>query len=442
MDSLRRMPPDTSPPSDPHVATPEPRRQAISLKGAFRALQHHNYRLLWFGTLVSSSGDWMDQIAFNWLVYSLTGSAIYLGLVNLCRMVPVLALTLFGGVVADRVERRRLMFTTQSAAMLMAFILATLVVTNLVQVWVVFVIAFGRGVMMSFNQPARQSLLSELVPTQDLSNAIALHAATLNLTRIIGPAIGGLLLATVGVAGAFYLNAASFLAVLYSLAMMRLDERLTKRLPNSVLADLVDGLRYLYSRPQLRTIVLLALLPLTFATPYQTMLAVFAKDVLKVGGGGLGLLSASSGIGAVLGAMSIASIRSDARLGRLMLIGMASLGLSLVAFSLSPWLWLSLPLLAGVGLSMQVYQTINRTLVQLNVAQEYRGRILSFMYLDRGMVPLGTLLAGFGTATLGPQIAVGGMAALLLVTTVLATYFIPSIGNLSGMTGETDQSLV
>src|SRR4051812_16480838 len=185
--------------------------QGLVLPDSLRSLRHRNYRLLWIGNLVSNTGDWMDQIAFNWLVYQLTDSAIYLGLVNLARWLPILVFTLVGGVVADRWERRRLMFSTQAIAMVLALVLAVLDVTGLIHIWMVLAIAAGRGIMMSFNQPAKQGLVSDLVPPHDLRNAIALNSTQFNLTRIIGPAIGGLLIATVGIAGAFFLNAVSFI---------------------------------------------------------------------------------------------------------------------------------------------------------------------------------------------------------------------------------------
>src|SRR5215208_369530 len=197
------------------------------LPPALRSLRHRNYRLLWSGTLISSSGDWMDQVALNWLVYELTDSAFSLGILNLCRLLPILLFTLIGGVVADRFERRRMLIVTQTVAMILAFALAILVSTGIVfrdtqlGFLMVLVVAVGRGMMMSFNQPARQSLISDLVPSELLTNAVALNSATLNLTRVIGPVIGGLLIASIGTAGAFYFNGASFVAVLWGLALMR-----------------------------------------------------------------------------------------------------------------------------------------------------------------------------------------------------------------------------
>lgn len=423
--------PDAPPPAPPPGSSTATRRVRLpALPSTFSSLRHRNYRLLWLGTLVSSSGDWMDQIALNWLIYQLTGSAVFLGVLNLCRLAPILVFTLIGGVIADRVERRRLMFTTQTVAMLLALLLAVLVSTGVVQVWMVLIIAVGRGVMMSFNQPARQSLISELVPSDDLMNAIALNSATLNLTRVIGPAIGGVLIVWVGVAGAFYLNAASFLAVLYGLALMRFSERRVKA-RRGVLHDLVEGVRYLRGQPSLRTLVVLALVPMVLGMPYMTMLTVFAKDVLAVGGGGLGLLTASTGVGAVVGALFVASLRGNARRGRLMFVGLILFGLALLVFAVSPWLWLSLGALVAVGVAQQVYMASNNTLIQVYVDEEYRGRISSTLFLNRGMVPLGTMLAGFGTSLFGAQVAVGTMAAALVVLAVVVARFAPAARDLA-----------
>ena len=400
------------------AATPAGRRE-VRLPAAFASLRHPNYRLLWFGTVISSSGDWMDQIALNWLVYQLTGSGVALGLLNFCRLMPILVFTLVGGVVADRVERRKLIFATQTISMLLAFSLALLVSTGFVQYWMVLLVAVGRGVTLSFNQPARQSLISDLVPREDLMNAIALNSATMNLTRVIGPAIGGVLIATVGVAGAFYVNGASFVAVLYGLALMRFPPH-RQRPHGSLVADLLAGMRYLGGHPRLRTLVLLALLPMVFGMPYMTMLTVFASDVLHVGGPGLGLLTACSGTGAVLGALWVASRKRREHRDRIMLVGLAGFGLALILFSFSPWLWLSALALLAVGACQQLYMSINNSLVQESVDEQYRGRIMSTLFLNRGTVPLGTMLAGFGADLIGVQVTVAAMAALLLVAALAA----------------------
>ncbi len=192
----------------------------------------------------------------------------------------------------------------------------------------------------------------------------------------------------------------------------------------------MGGIRYLRGQPALRTVVVLALLPMVFGMPYMTMLTVFARDVLKVGGGGLGLLTACSGAGAMLGALTVASLRGARRRGRLMLAGLVGFGVFLLAFSVSPWLWLSLPALLLVGASQQVYNATNNTLLQIYVEEEYRGRVTSTLFLNRGMVPLGTILAGFGTAAFGPQIAMGAMAGVLIVMALLAMRFAPAARDL------------
>lgn len=387
---------------------------------AFFPLRHRNFRLLWTGTLISQSGDWMDQIALNWLVYELTGSAFALGLVNLCRLTPILFFTLVGGVIADRVERRKLMFTTQTVAMVLALVLAVLVSTGLVELWMVLLVAVGRGIALSFNLPARQSLISDLVPREILSSAIALNQATNNLTRVLGPAIGGLLIASIGVAGAFYINGFSFLAVLYGLALMRFPPREVRQ-KQGILTDLLGGLRYLRGEPNIRTLVVLALVPMILGQPYMTMLTVFASDVLRVGTSGLGLLMACSGAGAVCGALFIASRGAKRGRRRLMRIGLIAFGATLLVFSLSPWLWLSAGTLLAVGFSQQVYNAQNNALVQEEVDPEYRGRVVSTLFLNRGLVPLGTAVAGFGTDLWGAPVTLGTMAGLLVLLAVFVT---------------------
>jgi MFS transporter, DHA1 family, staphyloferrin A biosynthesis exporter len=389
------------------------RRPARSFSGTFSSLHYRNYRLLWAGTLVSQSGDWMDQMALNWLVYQITGSAVALGVLNLCRFVPILLFTLVGGVVADRWPRRRLLFSTQAIAMILAFALAVLVSTGHVQLWMVLIIAVGRGTMMSFNQPARQSLISELVPRSSLTNAIALNSATLNLTRVLGPAVGGVLIATVGISGAFYANGASFLAVLVSLLLM--DIPAAKARPSTgMVTDLLDGLRYLMGEPRLRSLVLFALVPMILGMPYLTMLSVFAQDILHAGGAGLSILTAATGIGALVGALVVAGAVLRHR-RRVMMFALVGFGASLILFSFSHWLWVSAAALVAAGLAQQIYMSLNNTLIQESVDDAYRGRVLSTMFLNRGMVPLGSMVAGVGASLLGAPIAVGAMAALLVL---------------------------
>jgi predicted MFS family arabinose efflux permease len=261
-----------------------------------------------------------------------------------------------------------------------------------------------------------------------LRNAIGLNSTQFNLTRIIGPAIGGLLIATVGIAGAFFLNAMSFIAVLWSLAAMDVPPRRSVG-HRSVLDDIRGGVNYVRTQPVLQGLLVLALLPVGLGLPYMTMLTVFARDVLQVGGSGLGLLTACASVGAVLGALYVAAA-STVRRGWLMLAAIVMFGVALFGFALSPWVWFSALMLLFVGVSQQVYMTTNNTVVQELVDDEYRGRVLSIVFLNRSMIPLGTMLAGFGTAAFGVQPTMAAMAAALVLTGLLAARLSPAARDL------------
>jgi MFS family permease len=393
-------------------------------------MRHRNYQLLWVGTVISSSGDWMDAIAVNWLVYQMTDSAVYLGLVNLCRMGPILLFTPIAGVAADRVERRRLMLVTQSAFMSMAVVLAWLVLTHRENIWLVLLISAGRGITGSFNQPIRQSIISDLVPREDLRSGVALSSATFNLTRVIGPAIGGILISTVGVGAAFGLNAASYVGVLWTLVLMQFPPRTRKSSGESFFGELVSGFRYLRSQPALFTLVLLALVPTLFGNSYLTMLTVFAQDVLQAGGSGLGFLTAAAAIGAMLGALLVASVGRRLQGGSFLLILLVLYGTALTLFAVSPWFGVSLCILVFVGASQQAYDTMNSTLLQEHVDEEYRGRTMSMLILNRGLVPMGAVVAGFGIELFGPQVTMAAMSAVLILLALIVARVSPAIRSL------------
>lgn len=434
----------TSFPTGEHVALPPPTEPTAEdtplrkgrfqwrLPRTFSSLRHRNYRLLWTGNVISQSGDWMDQIAFNWLVYELTGSTVALAAVNLCRAGPMILFTLIGGVVADRLERRRLMMTTQSISMMLAFLLAGLISAGLLEVWMAFAIATLRGITNSFNQPARQSLISELVPAHDLPNAVAMHSATVNLTKIIGPAIGGILIAFVSIEGAFYLNGLSFVAVLYCLKIMHIPAQPAGK-KKGIFTELVAGMSYLRHEVSLRTLVILALVPMILGQPYQTMLTVFARDVFDEGGLGLGLMQATAGAGAVAGAIYIASSRNSTRFIFRMMVGLVGFGSFLLLFAFSPTIHVALIALALAGFTNQTYNTSNNTMLQMNVDPEYRGRVLSTMFLQRGMVPLGTVAAGIAMSFIGPRLTMGIMAGSVVLLGVLsAPYVLKVLSHLEG----------
>jgi MFS family permease len=401
-----------------------------ALGGTFASLRHRNYLLLWIGTLISSSGDWMDQIALNWLILSLTDSALFLGLVNLARAVPILLFTLVGGVAADRFDRRKLLFSTQFIAMLLAALLGLLVWTHTINIVLILLIAAARGAMMSFNQPARQSLIPDLVPRRDLMNAVALNSATINSTRIVGPAIGGLLIATVGVAGAFFVNALSFIGVLVALALMTFPPRKRKDVAANAWRSMVEGLRYIKDDSVLLSLVLLILVPLVLGMPYLAMLTVFARDVLGIGPVGLGILSSASGLGSVIGALSVASMSGFPGKGKLMLGGILCFAVCLFFFALSPWPVISGILVIGVGGFNTTAMALNNTFLQTRSDPAFHGRVMSVSFLQRGLIPIGTAAAGAGTEVFGAQATVAAMAALIFVFVLAIAARVPALREL------------
>lgn len=392
----------------------------------FASLRHRNYRYFWVGTLVSNIGDWMDNVAFNWLMWELTGSAAFLGLLALFRAAPILVFTLFGGALADRMERRRLLQLTQFGAMFLALLLAVLVLTDVVDVWHVFAIAAGRGIVMSINMPTRQAMISDIVERKDLTNAIALNSATMNLTRILGGSIGGILITIIGTGGVFLVNGLSTTILIATLALMVIPP-LAARPRRSILRSIGDGLSYIKASDILLSLIVLALAPMIFGMPYMTLLPIFADEVLGIGNEGYGVLVAFTGIGAMIGALAIAGTSNMRHRGRVMLLVMIAFGVMLFAFSRSTDPTLSYALLLGVGAGQTTYMALNNTLLQTHASDDMRGRVMSVFFLNRGMVPLGTVGAGFLTEFVGVQWTTSLMAAVLVMLGVAALIFLPRL---------------
>lgn len=384
----------------------------------FASLRHRNYFLLWLGSLFGNTGDWMDQVALNWLVWQLSHDPVALATLNACRALPILAFTLFGGALADRVERRRLMQSTQTFAMVLAFALAWLVWSGRVELWQIYLIGALRGTMMSVNQPTRQALISELVPRESLMNAVALNSATMNLTRISGGALAGVLIGLVGVAGCFFLNGLSFLVVIGALALMFIPARPAGWRPKDrgILRSVGAGLGYIRRDPALLGLVLTGLVPMVLGMPYMSLLPIFADQVLGIGNEGYGFMVAMTGLGALVGALTVASTPHARRRGRAMLLVMVGFGTMLALFSLSNWAPLSFALLLGVGCGSTSYIAVNNTLLQTYASDEMRGRVMSVFFLNRGLVPLGTMLAGVSARLIGPQhtVTIMGLSVVTL----------------------------
>jgi MFS family permease len=397
---------------------------------AFRSLRNNaNFRLYWTGSFVSNFGTWMQTVAQGYLVYELTGSTVMLGAVGFAQSIPFLFFALFGGVLADRFPRRRLMVVTQSALMVLAFLLAYLTLSGLVTVWQVLAIALANGIVNAFNVPVRQSIISDLVDREDLSNAIAMNSTQVQLSRVTGPALAGIMLAATGAGWCFFVNAVTFLAVIWTLLVMEVPP-LVATPRRSALSSIGEALAYVRREPTIYALLLMAAIPSLFALPYQQMLPAFAGSVLHVGPGGLGLMQSAAGLGALTGALTVASIGSR-RSGGLMLGAVVLLGLALAGFALSPWIWLSLPLLFLVGFSTMSYTTLNQGFLQRRVDDNMRGRVLSLLSMSWfGLQPFGAMETGMLAELLSPQIALalGGAVCIAAAAFVLLRW--PSLRTL------------
>jgi MFS family permease len=383
---------------------------------ALRAFKHRNYRLFFGGQLISLSGTWMQSLAQAWLVYRLTGSAILLGFVAFAGQFPVFLFATLGGAFADRHSRHRILVATQTTSMLLALVLAALTLAHRVQVWHVFVLAAILGLVNAFDIPTRQAFVVEMVGREDLINAIALNSSMFNGARIIGPALAGVLVATIGEGWCFFANGISYLAVIIGLLLMKIKTRGSIPFPGSTLTSIIEGFGYVGRTGPVRSLLFLLGLVSLLGLPYMVLMPIFADQILHGGARGLGLLMGASGVGALIGALSLAA-RSGARgLGRLVAVSAAGFGASLILFSLSRSFWLSAALLLPVGFCMIVEMASSNTLIQTLVPDNLRGRVMAvYGMMLMGMAPFGALLAGALAHQLSAPVTVALGGAVCIV---------------------------
>ena len=387
------------------------------LRRTFRSLRVYNYRLFFFSQVISMSGTWMQSVAQNWLVLSLTGSAVDLGITVGLQFGPVLVFGAWGGSLADRVDKRKLLMGTQAAAATLALVLGVLAATGVVAVWMIWVLAGLTGTATALGIASQQSFLYEMVGPDDVANAVGLNSVVINSSRIIGPAIGAVLIASVGVAPCFFINAASFLAVIGALAIMRVGDlrrgKPVAREPGQVRA----GLRYAWRTPALRVPLLMLLIISILAYNYSVVLPLLTKSVFGRGGGSYGVLSAAMGVGALCGALLMAS---RARPSRRLLVGAAfAYGVVTVCLAFTPGYYVGLALLVLMGGAGVLFISTTNALLQLNAPDAMRGRVMalwSIVFL--GSTPIGGPITGLLVHGFGVRwaIAVGGIAALATAT--------------------------
>lgn len=375
----------------------------------FSALTYRNFRLFWFGQLISLTGTWMHSAGQGWLVLKLTDSPFYLGLVGSAASMPILLFTLAGGVVADRFPKRKILLTTQIILMFLALTLALLVSTEIVTVWYVLFIAFFIGTTSAFDIPARQSFLIEMVGKENLMNAIALNSAAFNGARIIGPTIAGILIGNLGLAVCFYINSLSFLAAIIGLLKMKFKPgEIRKSTKAGIKEEFKEGLKYIFTEPKIHTLIISVGIIGFFGFPYITFLPVYARDILKTGATGLGILMGFSGAGAFTGAISLA-IRGDfEKKGVLLAASGIIFSFALLIFSFSTVVWLSylMLFLIGWGAVSQI-ATVN-SLLQFIAPDRLRGRIMSsFTLVFLGMATIGNFAIGSLAVYVGTQTALG-----------------------------------
>jgi len=394
-------------------ARPASGRSRLAL--AVRALRHRNFQLFFAGQLISLIGTWMQTVAQSWLVYRLTGSALLLGTVGFASQIPVFIMAPVGGIVADRHNRQRVVIGTQTASMILAAILALLTLTGREHVWQIMVLAAGLGVVNAFDIPARQAFLIDMVGREDLLNAIALNSSMFNGARIIGPAIAGILVASIGEGWCFFANAVSYIAVIIGLLLMRIKHPANLATQGSPLENILEGFAFARNTGPIRAILLLLGLVSFVGMPYAVLMPVFADQILHGGARGLGILMGATGVGALLGAVSLAARVGVKGLGKIIAICAGGFGVSLMLFSFSKIFWLSTVLLLPVGFSMMVQMASSNTLIQSMTPDRLRGRIMAvYSMMFMGLAPFGALSAGALAHHLGAPwtVALGGVACI------------------------------
>ncbi|HEV7373341.1 MAG TPA: MFS transporter [Pyrinomonadaceae bacterium] len=403
------------------------RNETRGASGMFRALSHRNFRLFWTGAFLSNTGTWMQAVAQGLLVYQLTSSPFWLGVDGFMATVPGLMLTLLAGVFADLVDRRRLLIYTQIVAGFSAMTLAALIVTGVVHVWMILVLSFITGCCFAIAGPSYQAITIDLVEREDLANAIALNSTQFQFSRVVGPTLAGVAMSIFGLAGCFFANALSFVAVIVALTKVRFDEKKTNPPAHSikdkraVWHDLVEGLRYVRQRPRVFMLIMISGMTSLFGAPYLSMIPVYARDVFHMDESGNSLLMGVSGAGAFIGALALAYLGNFKHKGWSVLSGSFGFAVCLIGFALSTRLIVSLAFIFGMGFAIVSCVAVVNTLLQQLVTDEMRGRVMSMFILSFiGTMPIGNLIAGASAERFGAPhtLAAGGLIIALFITIV------------------------
>ncbi len=403
-------------------------KNRFSWRRTFSSLQHPNYRLWFCGQIISLFGTWMQATAQGFLVFELTHSPAYLGYVGFAAGIPIWLFMFYGGVVADRLPRRTVIIYTQSLMMILAFILAILTFSHVVQAWHIIVLAFFLGLANAFDAPARQAFLLELVDRKTLVNAIALNSTMFNTARALGPAAAGVVYAVFGAAWCFILNGLSFIGVIAALTKMELKPPPRRIQKKSVLLELKEGLQYSMSKPIIRTLMLLVAIINLFGISFVTLIPAWAVSILHGNAATNGIMQSARGFGALMTALFIASLGTSKYIYKLLTIGILSMPVLLLLFALIYWLPLSLLMLVGNGIALILIFNLSNAIIQNIVPDSFRGRVMSiYSFTSFGFLPLGSLLIGFLAELFNEPIAVIICSVITLFFSVLIIMMIRKI---------------
>jgi MFS family permease len=384
---------------------------------AWRALRHRNFRLFFGGQTISLIGTWMTRVATGWLVYRLTGSALLLGTVSFAGQIPTFLLAPFAGVWVDRLDRRQVLVWTQTLSMVQSLALAALTLSGHITIPLLLMLSVMQGCVNAFDMPGRQSFMVKMVDDKrDLQNAIAINSSMVNVARLIGPSLAGMLIAVSSEGWCFLIDGISYIAVIASLLMMRLHAPVVKRAATSMLTELQAGWTYVSEFLPIRTILMLFALISLMGMPYVVLMPIFAKKVLGGGPHTLGFLMGAMGLGALLSALSLAARRHVRGLVKMIPIAAAVFGAGLVGFGLSRWFWLSMAMVFLAGMGMMQGMAASNTVIQTIVTEDKRGRVMSYYTMAfMGMAPFGSLLAGSMATAMGAPLTVMVNGALVLL---------------------------
>ena len=406
--------------SDRTAVSPAPPTGFPAVSTRFRAMQHRNFQLFIAGQLTSLIGTWMQTTAQLWLVYKLTGSAALLGVFGFASQVPMLFLSSIGGYVGDRYDRQRGVIVTQTVSMILAFALAGLTLTHLINEWELIVIAFLVGIVNAFDVPIRQAFLVQMVGKEDLPNAIALNSSIFNGARVVGPAIAGFAIALVGEGWCFFLNGLSFVAVIGALLLMRIERREIKASAESPLKSFAQGFRFAMSDMPMRSALLLLSVLSLFGLQYSVFMPIYAQDILKGNARTLGLLMSSAGIGAVLGALHFAARTHYKGLARWVATTSTTCAVFLILFSQAKMFWQCMVVLFVVGFAATSQMAATNTLIQNRVPDELRSRVMAvYATMFMGVQPIGALIAGGAAKRIGAPYTLTLFGSLVLVGSLI-----------------------